>query len=248
VTDSDGRLTLDSWVRVLTRRGDQTAILTSLSLAATVATLSALVGTPIAWLMGRMRPFARLAWLGALTVAGNFGGIGLGFAYLTTLGTVGMVTLALQSMGLPFEPPRGASFTGLVLVYLYTNVPLYVLLVLPGMAAMRDDWWEAAQVASATRRQFWRRVGIPVLLPFLSAGWLLVFTWCIGIYGLAYALAGSGAASGIQLITLRVGTILQSDVTETWRANVLAVILMILAVISLTTYRMLLRRGLRWWR
>jgi len=242
----DGQLTLDGWVRVLTRRGDQTAILTSLALATVVATIATLVGTPVAWLLSRMLPVGRATWLALLTVGGNFGGIGLAFAYFAVLGTVGMVTLALQSLGVDFLPPRPSSFEGLVLVYLYTNVPLFVLLTMPAMGALRDEWWEAAQVASATRWQFWRRVGIPVLTPFIVAGWLLIFTWSIGIYGLAYALAGAGAATPTQLITLRIGVILKSDVTETWRANVLAVILMGIAIVSLVTYRAILRRGLRW--
>jgi putative spermidine/putrescine transport system permease protein len=242
----EGQLTLDGWARVLTRRGDQTAILTSLALATVVATISTLVGTPVAWLLSRMLPVGRATWLALLTVGGNFGGIGLAFAYFAVLGTVGMVTLALQSVGIDFMPPRPSSFEGLVLVYLYTNVPLFVLLTMPAMGALRDEWWEAAQVASATRRQFWRRVGIPVLTPFIVAGWLLIFTWSIGIYGLAYALAGAGAATPTQLITLRIGLILKTDVTETWRANVLAVILMGIAIISLVTYRAILRRGLRW--
>jgi putative spermidine/putrescine transport system permease protein len=245
VTD-DGQLTLESWTRVLTRRGDQTAILTSVLLATIVASLSTLVGAPLAWLLSRMLPVGRATWLALLTVGGNFGGIGLAFAYFAVLGTVGMVTLALQSVGIDFRPPRPSSFEGLVIGYLYTNVPLFVLLTLPAMGALRDEWWEAAQVASATRWQFWRRVGIPVLTPFVVAGWLLIFTWSIGIYGLAYALAGAGAASPTQLITLRIGDILQTDLTETWRANVLAVILMILAIASLLAYRAILRRALRW--
>jgi putative spermidine/putrescine transport system permease protein len=241
-----GEWTLDSWTRVLTRRGDQTAILTSLGLATVVATISTLVGAPLAWLLSRMLPVSRGTWLALLTVGGNFGGIGLAFAYFAVLGTVGMVTLALQSVGIDFVPPRPSSFEGLVLGYLYTNVPLFVLLTIPAMGAIRDEWWEAAQVSSATRWQFWRRVGIPVLTPFLVAGWLLIFTWSIGIYSLAYALAGAGAASTTQLITLRIGDIMASDITETWRANVLAVILMILAIVSLVTYRVVLRRALRW--
>jgi putative spermidine/putrescine transport system permease protein len=244
-TGPDG-FTLENWTRVLTRRGDQAAIVTSLELAAIVATLAALVGVPVAWLISRMAHLSRATWLSLLTVGGNFGGIGLGFAYLTVLGTVGMVTLALQGVGIDWVPPRGSSFQGLVIGYLYTNVPLFVLLTIPAMGALRDDWWEAAQVASATRWQFWRRVGIPVLTPFIAAGWLLIFTWSIGIYGLAYALAGAGAAMTTQLITLRIGDILTTDVTETWRANVLAVILMLFASVSLLAYRAILRRALRW--
>lgn len=247
ITDEHG-FTLESWVKVLTRRGDQTAILTSIGLGATVATIAALVGVPIAWMVSRMLPISRAGWLALLTVGGNFGGIGLGFAYFSVLGTVGMVTLAIQGLGIDWAPPRPSSFQGLVIGYLYTNVPLFVLLTIPAMGAVRDDWWEAAQVASATRTQFWRRVGVPILTPFIAAGWLLIFTWSIGIYGLAYALAGAGAAMTTQLITLRIGDILTTDLTETWRANVLSVILMLMAIVSLLAYRAFLRRGLRWFR
>jgi putative spermidine/putrescine transport system permease protein len=242
----DAGPTLDNWGKVLTSKGDQTAIITSLTLGVVVASLCTIVGAPVAWLISRMLTSRRAFWLALLNVAANFGGIGLAFAYFSTLGTVGMVTLALQGLGADFDPPKGASFTGLVIGYLYTNVPLFVLLTIPAMGALRDDWWEAAQVSSASRWKFWRRIGFPVLTPFIAAGWLLMFTWTIGIYGIVYALAGQGGATTLQLITLRIGSILESDVFATWRANVLAVILMLIATVSLLAYRRLLRRALRW--
>ncbi|OGN86992.1 MAG: hypothetical protein A2X23_12460 [Chloroflexi bacterium GWC2_73_18] len=242
----DSGPTLDNWVRVFTTRGDQLAILTSVALGVVVASICTAVGAPLAWLISRMLTSRRAFWLSLLNVAANFGGIGLGFAYFVTLGNVGMITLALQGFGTDFVPPRPASFAGLVIGYLYTNVPLFVLLTIPAMGAVRDDWWEAAQVASATRRQFWRRVGLPILSPFIAAGWLLIFTWTIGIYGLAFALAGTGAAKGVPLITLRIGQTLESDIFNTWRASVLAVILMVMAASSLLLYRRILRWALRW--
>mgnify|MGYP000080994394 CR=1 FL=1 len=69
-----------------------------------------------------------------------------------------------------------------------------ILDVAKAMGAIRDDWWEAAQVSSATRTQFWRRVGVPVLTPFIGAGWLLIFTWSIGIYFLAALVVAAGLA------------------------------------------------------
>ena len=94
-----------------------------------------------------------------------------------------MVTLLLNGTGIAFSPPSPASFLGLLLAYVYTNVPLFVLLTVPAMNVIRGEWMEAAEICGATRRQFWRMVGIPVLTPFLAAGWLLIFTWSIGIYG-----------------------------------------------------------------
>lgn len=237
---------LGNWITVLGRDANREAVVTTLLLAGASASLSTLVGAPIAWALRGMLPLSRATWAGILNVAANFGGIGLAFAFFATLGSQGMLTLALQGLGLGFEPPRSSSFLGLLLAYQYTNVPLFVLLSLPAMGVLRHDWFEAADVASATRLQFWRRVGIPVLAPFLAGGWLLIFTWSIGIYGIAYGLAGNVGASSTSLVTLQIGEILQSDVFGRGRAAVLAVVLMGLATAALLTYRALLRRAVRW--
>ncbi len=242
-------ISLDLWVQVLGQPVNQSAIVTSIELGIAAATITLIFGAPIAWLISRMLSGRRAFWLGMLNVAANFGGIGLAFSYLATLGTVGMLTLAIQEFGIPFTPPRSSSFEALLLAYLYTNIPLFVLLTIPAMGVLRDDWWEAAQTASATRWQFWRRIGMPVLLPFLAGGWVLIFTWSIGIYGIAYGLAGQSGGTAVHLITLQIGTALQSDILlGPARAGILSVVLMVLATGSLLVYRALLRRGLRWFR
>lgn len=175
--------TLEHWARTFANRGDHLAIQTSVVLAFVSATLSTLIGTPAAWLVSRMLTARRAAWLALLNVAANFGGIGLGFAYLAALGSVGMVTLFLQSLGLAADMPRPGSFFALALAYQYNNVPLFVLLTIPAMGVLRHDLWEAAQTSAASRLEFWRYVGAPTLAPFVAAGWLLIFTWSIGIYG-----------------------------------------------------------------
>ena len=237
---------LELWAKGLSVALNQQAIVTSLVLGVACASIATLVGAPMAWLISRMIPRSRAAWLALLNVAANFGGIGLAFAYIAVLGTQGMITLGLQGLGTGFVPPRPSSFIGLLAAYSYTNIPLFVLLTIPAMGILRNEWWEAAQTASATRWQFWRMVGIPVLTPFIAGGWLLIFTWSIGIYGIAYGLAGGGGAAAIALITLQIGNILSTDVFGAGRAAVLAVLLMAMATGSLVVYRMLLRRALRW--
>jgi putative spermidine/putrescine transport system permease protein len=244
--EEGGGLTLDNWTKTLGSRNNQVAITTSLQLAVLSATLSTLIGTPAAWLISRMLPVGRASWLALLNVAANFGGIGLAFAYLATMGTAGMVTLSLHALGLSYEPPSPASFTGLAFGYQYTNIALFVLLTIPAIGVLRDDWWEAAQTASASRLQFWRYIGLPVLAPFVAAGWLLIFTWSIGIDAIAFGLAGTGGAADVRLITLQIGLTLQASAFGQERAAVLAVVLMAMAIVSLLAYRGLLRRALRW--
>lgn len=241
----DGSFTLDLWQKTLENPTDRDAIATSLRLAAVCATISMTVGAPVAWFISRMVPASRSTWLGLLNIAANFSGIGLGFAYIAALGRVGMIPLGLESLGIDWDAPSPGSFNGLLLAYLYTNIPLYVLLTIPAMGIVRNDWWEAAETSKATRWQFWRHVGLPVLAPFTLAGWLLIFTWTIGIYGIAFALSGNTGIASTRLITLQIGVTLEGLFGRE-RAAVLAVLLIGMAITSLTAYRFLLKRALRW--
>jgi putative spermidine/putrescine transport system permease protein len=245
-TADEGGLTLANWAEVLTSRSDRRAILTSLSLGAVSATSSLLIGAPIAWFVSRMVPVRRSIWLSMLNMATNFSGIGLAFGFVAILGTYGMVTLAFQDLGLPFAPPAPNTFWGLALAYNYTNIPLFILLTIPGMGILRNDWWEAAQTCGATQGQFWRSIGLPILTPFLGAGWLLIFTWSIGLYGIPFALAGNGATRKVSLITLQIGDILQANISGQGGAAVLAIVLLMVAAFSLLTYRGMIRRAARW--
>jgi len=242
-----GGWTIQYWRDTLASNGGRQAISTSLRLALICATLSLLIGGPLAWLISRMLTLRRSVWLALLNVAANFGGVGLAFGYVAALGTYGMLTLALRDIGLGFDPPPIGSLTSLVLAYEYTNVPLFVLLTLPAMGILRTEWMEAAATSSATRAQFWRFVGLPMLAPFLAAGWLLIFTWSIGIYGLAYAMGAGAATIGrLRLITLQIGLTLNTGVGREERAAVLAVVLLLFATVSLVAYRIILHRALRW--
>lgn len=243
---SDG-IGLGLWARVLGQVVTQRAIVTTVELGLVCATISTLIGTPVAWLITRMLPGGRSIWLGLFNVAAHFGGIGLAFAYVATLGVFGMVTLLIQGLGIGFTPPDRASFTALVLVYEYANVPFFVLLTVPAMAVVRQEWFEAAETAAASRWQFWRRVGLPILAPFLAAGFVLCFTSAIGNYAIAFGLAGKTATLPVPLITLLIGTALDEDVLlGPSRAAVMSVVLIVIAFAALIAYRRLTARGARW--
>lgn len=238
---------LDTWTGLLAQDRNRQALLNSLALGATCAVISTLIGTPLAWLVSRMAARRRSTWLGVFNVASHFGGVGLAFAYVTALGAFGMITLFAQSLGIDFAAPRRDSFAAMVITYEYANIPLFVLLALPAMTIVREEWYEAAQTAAATRLQFWRRIGLPVLAPFVLGGALLSFTWAIGIYGIAFALAGNSPVPATRLLTLQIGhTIADDAVTGTARAGALSLLLVLIAVVALVAYRLLIRRGLRW--
>jgi len=86
----------------------------------------------------------------AITAAGvfaNFGGVPLAFLFIATLGSSGLVSQWLTSLG--FNPYTHGftlySLTGVVVVYLYFQIPLMVLVILPALEGLRPAWREAAE-------------------------------------------------------------------------------------------------------
>jgi len=113
-----------------------------------------------------------------------------GTAILFAVGAVSGTVLSFE-LGLLWPGFMGVDLydpTGVVYVFLYFHIPLFVLLTLPAMGVVSERLWEAAAVCGAKPRFFWWRIGLPMLLPFLAAGWFLMFVWAISQYGVPLAL------------------------------------------------------------
>src|SRR5207248_7433154 len=101
-------------------------------------------------------------------VAANFGGIPLAFAFIATLGTIGVATTFLRvQLGIDIYGNGFSLFskTGVEVVYMYFQLPLMILVIAPAIDGLRREWREAASNLGASSWQFWRYVGLPVLMP-----------------------------------------------------------------------------------
>jgi putative spermidine/putrescine transport system permease protein len=124
------------------------------------------------------------------SVAANFAGVPLAFAYVAMIGVNGLITRFLIGLGVDLYGAGFSLYTlaGLTVVYTYFQVPLMVLLILPALQAMRREWREASDNLGASRWRYVRSVAIPVLTPSLIASLLLLFANSFGAYATAYAL------------------------------------------------------------
>lgn len=241
-----GGWSLGAWTDVLEAGLNRRAIVESLKLSLVVASICTVAGIVLAWYVANLARRGRAVAQSVATVAANFGGASLAIAMISTFGAVGFVTLLAQDWlgaGLPFDL---YGFWGLVVVYVYFNLPLFVLLVLPAMTALRPEWWEAVQTSAGIRLDYWRSVGGPVLFPFALAGWVLLFAWALGQFSVPFALLGE--ASDQPLMTLRLGDFLFSATGGTnrfQRAAAMSVLLIAFSAGALVLYRWIAARTLR---
>ena len=181
-------------------------------------------------------------------VFANFGGVPLAFLFITTLGSSGLETRWLSDIGFNIYDAGFSlySLTGIVVVYMYFQIPLMVLVILPALEGLRPAWREAAENLGARSWHYWRYVGGPVLLPAVLGSVLLLFGFALSAYATAEALT-SGA---IPLTSIQIGSFLSGNVLA-GQGNVgkaLGLGMVVIIAVVMTGYVLLQRRAARWLR
>ncbi len=242
----DGTLTLDNY-RALTTDTVIAAYSMSIRISLTTAVIGGLIGFFLAWAVsmgGLPRPF-RSGLTTFSGVASNFAGVPLAAAFIFTLGRVGVLTALFQLIGVDLY---GSGFTiysywGLSLVYLFFQIPLMVLVMLPALDGLKQDWREAAENLGATPGQYWRRVALPVLLPSILGTMILLFGNAFGAHATAYALTGGL----LPLATLLIGQQISGDVLNNpGLGYAVAMGMVFIMGLSIVLYSILQRRSERW--
>jgi putative spermidine/putrescine transport system permease protein len=182
-------------------------------------------------------------------VFANFGGVPLAFLFIATLSTTGIVTGWIKDIsGIDIWDHGFTLYSayGVFFVYMYFQIPLMVLVILPALEGLRPAWREAAQNMGARTWHYWRYVGGPVLLPSFLGCLLLLFGSAFSAYATAEALTGGTIA----LTPIQIGALLNGNVVAGQEnlGYALGVIMVVIIAIVMIIYVILQRRAARWLR
>ena len=222
---------------------------TSIALSAFTAVIGALLGALLSYAIVSARPdgMLRSAVDAASGVLAQFGGVMLAFAFVATMGIQGGVTVLLRDgLGIDiyadgvwlYESP------GLVLPYIYFQVPLMIITFLPALEALKPQWAEANATLGGTTATFWWRIGIPVLWPSFLGSLLLLFANAFSSFATAAALTSQGQS----IVPLQIRAALTSE-TLLGRENLagaLALGMIVVMAVVMGLYALLQRRADRW--
>ncbi len=216
----------------------------SLQLSAVTALLGVVGGTVIGYAIITARSrFVRESLTALADVTANFGGAPLAFAFIITLGSTGVITLLLKAVGVSLYPSfRIYSVSGLTIAYVYFQLPLMILLVVPALLGLRQEWREAAVNLGATRAQYWGRVALPILAPSLLGSFLLLFANAFGAYATAWTLTGPD----VNLVTVQIAALVRGEVQlDPALADALALVSLGVMAVCVAGYRWLATRQWR---
>ena len=141
------------------------------------ATLVCLVfGYPLAWVTSRASPRWQTVLIFVTLLPILTSVVVRTFAWIVMLGRQGIVNKTLMALGLIDEPLRLLfSETGVVMVLAQVQMPLMVLPVLTALVKIDPNLDDASAALGAGRWRTFRKVLLPLSLPGVVAGCILVY-------------------------------------------------------------------------
>lgn len=229
-SNSEG-FTLAQYQSVLTNRYILQGFKNSVTLSVISAVIALIVTLFAVYAITRFSQQVQEKILILTNLTSNFSGIPLAFAFIVLLGNSGLFTLlfdkweigALSSFSL-------YSWSGLLLIYIYFQLPLAVMLLYPIYDGLQQQWKEAAALLGASTWQFWLKIGIPVMLPGIVGTFSVLFANAMGAYASAYALT----SSNYNLVAIRIGALIKGDIfAQPELASAIAVLLAVTMVTAM---------------
>lgn len=235
--------TLEHYFTIFSRPLYQKAIINSI----TISLISSFIGILIAF-FGAMaahnagpRSKLRKSFLTVLNMTSNFAGVPLAFAYMILLGNSGVMVQFGKEFGIDFLANFNLYTTaGLRMIYVYFQVPLSTLLLIPAFHGIRKEWQEASTLMGGGSFTFWRKVGVPVLLPSILGTITVLFANALAAYATAYALLMNNYA----LLPINVSGMFVGDITQRKEmGGALSVVMMVLMVLAMAANNVIIKRS-----
>lgn len=233
--------TLEHFVKIFTTRLYQQSIFNSLW----ISIFSALAGIIIAFLGAKAANAAsakvRNLFTSVLNITSNFAGVPLAFAFMILLGNVGILTLIGKNYGISFLADFDLyTINGLLLTYIYFQIPLATLLMLPIFGGLKKEWREAVGLLGGNSFHYWFKVAIPSLLPSILGTFSVLFANSLAAYGTAYALL----SNNIALLPIRISQQYVGEVVQNQEFGcALSLVMMALMVLSILITNKLQKRA-----
>ena len=161
-----GQLGFSWYVEIFTK----TSYLVAIKNSIWIAICSTILGTVIDFLLALSLTNAgkrnRRWYQSLLNLTSTFAGLPLTLAFVTLLGTAGVFVLIGKNAGISWLANYNLySLKGMFIIFLYFQIPMGTLLLLPAFHEIRKEWKEAALLMNCSTFRFWRKIGIPIMMP-----------------------------------------------------------------------------------
>jgi len=243
---NENTFTLDNF-RTTMQEPYRSGFINSIKIGLYSAAIAAVPGSIAAYFIESRGPVKLRRTISVMSgVLANTGGVPLAFMFYAALGIQGQLTKVIKFFGWDIYAGRFSlgTFLGLLIVYLYFQLPLMIIVFSPAIVALRREWAEAARNLGASQLNYWIKIGIPLLFPSFIASFLLLFASGFS----AYATANALTIGDIALTPLQIGGLLDGNVSASQinLGKALGVVMIVISAFAVIPYLAIQRRSARW--
>jgi iron(III) transport system permease protein len=235
--DSGGTaLTFANYTKMLGRPFYRTAIANTLEIGAAATLLTTVLAVPLAFALARLPVPGKSAILAMASLPLILPSFVSAYALVLLLGRSGIVTPWLQAHGVGFTSIYGPG--GIVAVYVLTLYPYVLLPTIAAFKAVDVSMEEAAQNLGSSPARIVRTVTLPIVMPAILAGGLLVLIETLENFGVPFVLAEDMPIFAVEAFKLFIGETAPNPSS----AGVLGVLLILTTSVVLLVQRRFLGR------
>ena len=177
-----GLLSLDNYIRFFTKKYYYSALFRSLFVSSVSTVTSLLVGVPIAYLMTRynvwMKKYIHIFIIMSLMSPPFIGA----YSWIMLFGRAGVVTSFFDDV-LGIALPSIYGKLGIILVFTFKLFPYVYLYTSGAMGSIDSSLEEAAENLGSSKLRRLFTVTIPVIIPSIAAGAIMVFMTSLADFG-----------------------------------------------------------------
>jgi len=168
--------TLKNWIEVFTDSYFFEIFMRTFRIAILVTLAAIVIGVPEAYILNRMSPAWRSAFLLAIIGPLLVSVVARTLGWALLLGSTGLVNQGLITLGL-IKTPLEFMFTetGVVIALIHVLIPFMILAVWASLQRLDPQIENAALSLGAGRITIWRRVILPQIVPGILSGSIIVF-------------------------------------------------------------------------
>ncbi|QIA25049.1 ABC transporter permease [Mesorhizobium sp. AA22] len=162
-------------------------------LVATVVTaVTVIVAFPVAWMLAIMPPALGSIVFGIIILSMWTNLLTRTYAWMVLLQRTGVINRTLMDIGLISEPlPLINNLTGVTIGMVYIMLPFMILPLVGTLRAIDPMTLRAAALCGASPFEAFRRILLPMSLPGIAAGGLMVFVMSLGYFVTPTLLGGT---------------------------------------------------------
>lgn len=211
ISPDTGSVTISNYIDVFT----SAIYLSSISNSLYLSFISTILGLIVSFIAAMAAAAATKGmnnkFLSILNMVSNFAGLPLAFAFIIILGKSGVITTVLELIGINVNDNFNLySAQGLLLIFVYFQIPLGTLVLIPSFHSIKKAWKESASLLGANPFKFWWRIGIPVILPSLCDTFSMLFANALTAYATPYMLI----STNYPLLPIKITTMFTGETTQ----------------------------------